>query len=71
MSRIVEVSVSLWSGEEKKLKVKRGVRVEDILKMLGLNREAVLCLLNNELVVESERILEDCKLKILSVVSGG
>ncbi len=71
MSRTVEVSVSLWSGEEKKLKVKRGARVEDILKMLGLNREAVLCLLNNELVAENEPIIEDCRLKILSVVSGG
>jgi|GEM_PF-1573393 len=71
MSRMIEVSVSLWNGEEKKLRVKQGARVEDILKMLGLNREAVLCLLNNELVTEIERITEDCKLKILSVVSGG
>ncbi len=71
MPKTVIVNVVFWNSESKKLRIKAGTRVEDVLKILRVNREAVLCLLNNELVTEDEKIIEDSELKLLSVVSGG
>ena len=46
-------------------------KVSDLLKKLNLNPVTVIVSKNGELVMESEKISKDDKIKIFSVISGG
>ena len=69
--RNVKVKVVFWDGRKEEIIVSARTRIMDVLKKYNLNLEAVLCLLNSQLVTEDEEIVENSELKILSVVSGG
>lgn len=43
----------------------------DLAEKVDVNLETVVCILNDELVHESEQISEGDKVKFLSVISGG
>lgn len=67
----VRVTVRLPRGEVRVLEVKRGVRVADVLRRLGLVVEEVVVAVDGEIVPEDERIFEDVRVDVYSVVSGG
>ena len=46
-------------------------KISGLLKKLNLNPVTVIVSKNGELVMESEKINEDDKIKIFSVISGG
>lgn len=48
-----------------------GTTVNDLLKQLQLNPEAVLVVRNQEVLIEKELLHEKDTLEILSVISGG
>ena len=43
----------------------------ELLKNLKINPETIILVRNNEVVLESEKLIDSDKIKILSVVSGG
>lgn len=45
--------------------------VKDLLAKLKLNSTIVIVTRNNEIILESEKLNNDDKIKILSVISGG
>lgn len=45
--------------------------VKDLLIKLKLNPTTVLITRNNEIILESEKLNKNAKIKILSVISGG
>ena len=54
--------------EEKDVKANN---VEELLVKLKLNPTTVLVIKNNNLVTETEKLIDKDKIKIISVVSGG
>ncbi len=57
--------------ENKKRKMKFKGTAEQLLERLGINGAAVLVIRNKELITLDEKIKENDKIKIVSVVSGG
>ena len=51
--------------------LKRGTTVRRAIKKVGLNPEAVLTVLNGELVTDDRIVEQDDTLKLIAVVSGG
>ncbi len=45
--------------------------IADLLKKLHINPVTVIVLRNNELILEEEKLNDNDKIKILSVISGG
>ena len=45
--------------------------VSELLKNLKINKEVVLVVKNNVLVTEDEKLNEDDKIELVSVISGG
>ena len=54
----------------KSIKTKAKTVIE-LLRELKINPETILITRNNEVITEDEKISEDDKLEILSVISGG
>ncbi|GBE18288.1 MAG TPA: MoaD/ThiS family protein [Euryarchaeota archaeon] len=50
---------------------KEDCRVCDLLEELGVNREAVVTVVNGEITVEETELSEGDEIKIISAVSGG
>lgn len=67
----VKVVVDVFGREVKEIEVEKGSKILDLLRELGLIAEEVVVALDGEIVPEDERIYSDCRLKIISVVSGG
>jgi sulfur carrier protein ThiS len=57
--------------DEKKIKLKEEAKVADALKSLKLNPEMYLITINNELVVEEEKLKNNQKLKLIKIISSG
>jgi len=45
--------------------------IDEIIKRLGINREEVMIVRNNELTPRNERLKDTDEIKFLSVISGG
>jgi len=50
---------------------KKDCRVCELLEELGVNREAVVTIVNGEITVEDEGLSDGDEVKIISAVSGG
>ena len=48
-----------------------GTSVQDLLKHLQINKEAVLVIRNNEVITEDELLQNNDVIELLSVISGG
>ncbi len=57
--------------ENKTRKIKFNGTAKELLEKLGVNAAAVLVIRDNELITLDEKIKENDKIKIVSVVSGG
>jgi thiamine biosynthesis protein ThiS len=57
-------------GRKKEISEK-DCRVCDLLEELGVNREAVVTVINGEITVEETELSEGDEIKIISAVSGG
>lgn len=55
---------------DKTINIEAGT-VKDLLTKLKLNSTTVIVTRNNEIILESEKLNNDDKIKILSVISGG
>lgn len=56
---------------DKEYEVNAGMTVRDAIKKVGLEPEAVLAVMNGQLVTDDTIIKEDMKIKLVAVVSGG
>ena len=56
---------------DREWELKRRTTVRRAIKKVGLNPEAVLTLLNGELVTDDRVVEQDDTLKLIAVVSGG
>lgn len=65
---IVEV---IHEGNRRIVNLGEGVRIENLLNELGINRETVLVRLNNEVCVEEETLKDGDKVEIIKAISGG
>ena len=59
----------IYRNQEWELKGQTSVR--RVIKNIGLNPEAVLAVLNGELVTDDRIVAQDDTLKLIAVVSGG
>jgi thiamine biosynthesis protein ThiS len=57
-------------GKEREIS-KNDCRVCDLLEELGVNREAVVTVVNGEITVEEVGLSDGDEIKIISAVSGG
>ncbi len=48
-----------------------GKTVKELLKQLNLNPEAVIVVRNSEVITEEDAVLDQDRIDILSVISGG
>lgn len=53
------------------LNIKDNANVSDLLKELKINPITVIVTRNNEVITEKEKLKDNDKLEILSVISGG
>lgn len=67
----VELLVEVVRKGSQRVKVRKGARVEDIVKLLGLNTEEYVAVLDGRVVPDDELVVEPSKLKLIPVVSGG
>ncbi|RLE69788.1 MAG: thiamine biosynthesis protein ThiS [Thermoprotei archaeon] len=65
---VVEV---VGRGMIREVNVKKGVKVEEVLRMIGLNPVEYVVILGRTLVPEDEMITQGTRLKLVPVVSGG
>lgn len=56
---------------DKEYEVNTGMTVRDAIKKIGLEPEAVLAVMNGQLVTDDTIIKEEMKIKLVAVVSGG
>lgn len=56
---------------DKEYEVNVGMTVRDAIKKIGLEPEAVLAVMNGQLVTDDTIIKEEMKIKLVAVVSGG
>jgi len=56
---------------DKEYEVNTGMTVRDAIKKIGLEPEAVLAVMNGQLVTDDTIIEEGMKIKLVAVVSGG
>lgn len=56
---------------DKEYEVNAGMTVRDAIKKVGLEPEAVLAVMNGQLVTDDTIIKEEMKIKLVAVVSGG
>ena len=69
-----KINVSVFIDREnknKKLGLDSSSIVADLLKELKINPVTVIVSRNNELVLEDEKLSNNDKIRILSVISGG
>jgi sulfur carrier protein ThiS len=55
----------------KVFEVKSGITVQNALKNVGINSEAVLATRDGELITDDEILREDDVIKLVEVISGG
>ncbi len=67
---LVDMEIFIEKTGEKK-KIKFNGTVSKLLSSLGFNSESVIVIKNSEVVTEDERLSDEDKIKILSVISGG
>lgn len=67
----VEIKVVVLRRGEVKLKVPENAKVEDVVKMLGLNPVEYVAILDGRVVPEDEPVGGAAVLKLVPVVSGG
>ena len=69
-----KINVSVFIDRENKnakLELEKNSIVADLLKNLNINPVTVIVSRNNELILEDEKLSNNDKIKILSVISGG
>ena len=74
MKKVEKINVEVFiEKENKKLKIQLedNAIVSDLLRNLRLNPVTVIIARNNELLWESEKLCDNDKINILSVISGG
>ncbi len=62
--------IVLVDGRKREI-LKKNCRVCDLLDELGVNREAVVTVVNGEITVEEVGLSDGDEIKIISAVSGG
>ena len=67
----LKIKVEIVGRERVELSVKKGVTVEEVMKMLGLNPVEYVAIKDGSVVPEEEEIREASDLKLVPVVSGG
>jgi len=69
-----KIQVSVFIDRENKnstLELDTNSIVADVLKKLNINPVTVIVSRNNELILEDEKLSDNDKIKVLSVISGG
>ena len=69
-----KIQINVFIDRENKNKILylgNNPAVSDLLKELSINPVAVIVSRNNELILEDEKLNNNDKIKILSVISGG
>ena len=59
------------NNEELLVEAEEGASVRDTLMMAGINPETVIVKKGNNILLDDEKLMEDCTLEVISVVSGG
>lgn len=67
----MRIKLRLIGREEREIKVRKGIRIIDLLRRLKINPETVVVRKNKEVCIEEERIEEGDYIEIISVISGG
>ena len=68
----INISVFIdMEDKNTKLELEDNSSVSDLLKKLNINPVTVIISRNNELVLEEDKLRDNDKIKILSVISGG
>jgi len=60
-----------YQDEKKELEIEEGEKVQDVLDKLNIKYDFVVTFLDEKPVPIDEPLKENCKLKVLVVVSGG
>jgi len=71
MSMEVIVKVEVVRRGETEVKVRKGERIESVMRRLGLNPVEYVAVLEGEVVPEDEVITKPVRLRLIPVVSGG
>lgn len=58
-------------GKTKTLELKRGAVAEDIVRLLGMNRETIVVRKNGRPIPECEPLVGGDLLEIVTIISGG
>ncbi len=58
-------------NKSRKIELNEDSIAKNLLKKLNINPETVIISRNNELILENEKLKNNDKIKILSVISGG
>jgi len=69
-----KINVNVFIDRENKnttLNLDNNSIVSDLLKKLSINPVTVIVARNNELILEDDKLKDNDKIKILSVISGG
>jgi len=69
-----KININVFIDRENKnttMEVDKNSIVTDLLKKLNINPVTVIVSRNNELILEDEKLNDNDKIKILSVISGG
>ena len=70
--QIIKLDIFIDRGDiNKKLEMEHGAVVSDLLERLGINPVSVIVSRNSELILQDEKLKNNDKIKILSVISGG
>lgn len=65
------MEITIRNKGERKINLKEGVSIEELLLELGINRETVLVTKNGEISIEDEILKDGDVIEIISVISGG
>ena len=65
------IKVEIVRRGEAEIKVRRGERVENVMRRLGLNPVEYVAVMEGRVVPEDEVISKPVRLKLVPVVSGG
>jgi thiamine biosynthesis protein ThiS len=62
--------IVLVDGRKREI-LKKDCRVSDLLEEIGVNREAVVTVVNGEITIEEKEIADGDEIRLISAVSGG
>jgi sulfur carrier protein len=61
----------LGRGIEREIEWEKGMKVADVLRMVGFNTESAIAKLNGRVALEDENVKDGDYVEVIPVVSGG